>query len=366
MTNKELMDLYGLAKLGVHNMIKKKCFCGCEMDISEKTCPNCYISLPKSKLMNVNKNTALSKRFVVKDDGKEASLTYYHMMSKGFELYETEALKFSLNRETLDVRISSSHVFKSLKDNEQIEKFLNAFEPGFAEFIKSCLRQLQYDYAISHITSLNESQIKSFLNVFMNYRALIPHLFGYKILYFGEKIDLKKYFPETDFCSKESVSKLGIVRELLHTWDMKNERYIETMIELEKTASENQKKILIAILNQIFELSQRTDGWRNNINYDDIINAFSILYNKEISLEDFIRIYQNSCENFFEYGNAYKKINKSKIDWSQIKKIDRKTVGSVLAKKSMKEDLKMKNDEINLFYKKLEKDPLAALESLAI
>lgn len=369
MTSKELMDLYGLEKLGVHNTVKKKCLCGCEMNIDEKVCPSCHTALPKAKLMNVNKNTALGKRFEIKDDGTEASLTYYHMMSKGFDLYETEALVFSLNRKTLQVRISSSHVFKSLKENEQIRKFLDAFEPGFPAFMESCLREQQHDYAVSHITSLNESQIKSFLNVYLHYRALIPYLFGYKILYFGEKLNLKKYFPDIDFCSEESVAKIGIVRELLHTWDMKNERYIETMIELERTATDNQKEILLAILNKMFELSMRTNGWYSYISYDDIINAFSILYNKEISLEDFIRIYQNSRENFFfqiyEYRNAYKKVNKSKIDWSQIEKIDRKTIGSIQAQKSMKTELKMKDNDIMQFYKELAMDPLAALEMLA-
>lgn len=369
MTNKEIIDLYGLTKLGVHNTVTKKCLCGQEMDINEKKCPNCQTALPKSKLMNINKNTALSKRFAITDDGKNASLTYYHMMSKGFELYETKALVFSLNRETLDVRISSTHIFKSLKENEHIELFLNTFEPGFATFIKNCLKEQSHGYAVTNITSLNESQIKSFLNVFLHYRALIPYLFGYKILYFGEKLDLKKYFPETDFCSKESVAELGIVCKLLHTWDMKNERYIETMIELEEMATENQKKVLITILEQMFELTRRNTGWRNRVSYDDIINAFSILYNKEISLEDFIRIYQNSRENFFfqiyEYRNAYKKLNKSRIDWSQIEKIDRKEIGSILAQKSMKEDLKMKTDEISTFYKKLEKAPWDVLKSLA-
>lgn len=361
MTNKELIELYGNKKIGVHNTIRKKCLCGCEMDIGEKKCPACQTALPKAKLINVNKNTALAKRSQITDDGTTAEYICYNLMSKGFELYETEALKFSMNRETLEVVVSSSHVFKSLKDNKDFLEFLEKVEPGFYPFVISCLNELRHDYAVANFTSLNESQIKSFLNVYMNYRAMIPYMMKYKILYFGSKIDLKQYFPNIDFCDIESVKRTGILLDMVKTWDLKNERYFETIIEISQNTTKNQKQIISEIIKQMFQT--------HRVSYDDIINSFSILYNKEISIEDFIRIYQNSREDFFleiyQYRNDYKKMNKEKIDWSKIEKLDRKLVGSMRMKKILKDNYKVGEETINSIYKILEDDPLKALKLLA-
>lgn len=360
MSNKELIELYDLNKLGTHNTLKKQCLCGGEMDITEKSCPICKQMLPKSKLININKNSALARRFETSDDGIVAILSYKNLLSKGFELYETEALQFSLNRKTLEASISSSHVFKGLKQNERLIEFLETFEPGFYQFVMDCLKEMEHEYAVSNFTSLNESQIKSFLNVYINYRALIPHLLGYKILYFGSKLNLKEYLPEVDFCDENSIRKSGLVVELLKSWDLKNEKYFETILNISKTATENEKEILVDILNQMFQLRR--------VSYDDIINAFSLLYNSEISLKDFIRIYQNSRENFFfkivDYRKNYKKMNKETIDWSRIEKLDRKQVNKMAVKCIIREDFKIKANKVEELYQTLEKNPMEALKSL--
>jgi len=363
MNNKDFLVCYKSDKLGVHNTIQKKCICGCEMDINEKKCPVCGIAIPKSKLININRNSAILKRYEIIDNGVEASFIYYNLLSKGFELYETELMRFSMNRETCDVSITGDHIFKKLKDNENLISFLKKIEPGFFDFVEACLKTFQYEYAVTNFTSLNESQIKNFLTIYMNYKAIIPKILPYKIMYYGSTLNLKKYYPDIDFCNSESVKKMGIVLELLCTWDIKNEKYIETMIEIENKAAERDKRLLLEIVHQIFDLAHV-----NKVKYDDIIKVFSILYNKEISLNDFIRIFQNSRENFFfkiyEFRNNYKKLNHSKIDWSSIEKLDRKIVGTVIVKKDMKEKMKLKKEAIDTIYEILNKDPIKALDML--
>ena len=84
---------------------------------------------------------------------------------------------------------------------------------------------------------------------------------------------------------------------------------------------------------------------------------------------DFIRIYQNSRENFFckilDIKKMLKKLYKKNFSWSDIEKIDRKTYGTLSVKSELKEN-KFSNEEIDDFYSKLESNPTEALKSLIV
>lgn len=362
--NKDLFDLYGLEKVGVHNTVRKQCVCGCEMDISEKQCPMCGKVLPKSKLLNVNRNTAIAKRYETKEESGSINFIYYNLLSKGFELYEVEAMRLNINRETCDVKISDSKVFKAMKENKYLKDFIEETYPGLLAYISSCLSDLEYEYAVSQFTSLSESNIKNFLVVFTKYKALIPYLAGYKVYYYGAKLDLISYYPETDFNDINEVKKTGLNLMLLRAWDIKNVKYIEAIIDISNNADQKKQELLIAILNNMFNEAEN----RRKIAYNDVMDTFSLLYNKEISLDDFIRIYLNSRENYFckisEFRKLYKKINRNKINWSEIEKIDRKTYGTVATKCYLKTDLEQKNEKIEKIYDVLDKDPMEAINLL--
>lgn len=363
--NKDLMELYGLEKIGVHNMVRKQCMCGCEMEMSEKKCPKCNTMLPKSKLLNISRNTAISKRYDSVAEGNMIHFIYYNLLSKGFELYEVEAMRLSINTETCDVKISDNRIFKTMKRNQYLKDFLEKFFPGLLLYITSCLGELEYEYAVANFTSLSESNIKNFLNVFTKYKALISYLSGYKVYYYGAKINLKDYYPDTDFNDMESVKKTGLNLELLRAWDIKNVKYIEAIIEISNHIDEKKQELLVAILDNMFTEAGIN---RRNIDYKDVIDTFSLLYNKEISVDDFIRIYLNSRENYFckisEFRKQYKKINRNKINWSEIDKIDRKTYGTIATKCYLKTELKEKMETIDNAYAELEKNPMNALNLL--
>lgn len=363
--NKDLIELYGLVKVGVHNTVKKQCLCGCEMDISEKQCPTCNTLLPKSKLLNVNKNTSMAKRYETQEDDKTIHFIYYNLLSKGFELYEVEAMRLSIDKDTCDVRISDSKVFKAMKGNKYLKDFVEHSFPGLLTYITACLSDLEYEYAVSQFTSLSESNIKNFLTVFIKYKALIPYLAGYKVYYYGTKLDLMSYYPETDFNDIKAVNKTGLNLDLLRAWDIKNVKYVEAIIDISDKVDKKKQELLVTILNNMFSEAGHD---RRRIDYNDVMDTFSLLYNKEISVEDFIRIYQNSRENYFckisEFRKMYKKVNRDKIDWGLIDKIDRKIYGTMATKYYLKSELKLKNDAIDSIYEELEKNPMNALNLL--
>jgi hypothetical protein len=366
MTNKDLINLYNLNKIGIHNSLKKICLCGEEMDINEKVCPKCGTALPKSSLLNVYKNSALAKRFETTNADGIYSFKIYSLLSNGFELYESETLNFSINTKDISVKISDSKIFKALGRNEEFLNSLNTNFGGFYSYVEHCLSQFEFEYAVSNFTSLNESQITNFLNVYINYKALIPYLRGYKVFYYGSKVNLKKYFPDVDFNDTKAVEELGLSLKLLLMWDIKNEKYIETIIDLSHNSTTEELSVLSDIIEMM--LNATKDRYNRELTYNDIIDAFSLLFNREISLQNFIRIYNNSHENFFaqiyKFRQAYKKCVNRTIDWNEIEKLDRKTVGTMESRCDIMREFKKTKDQVNEIYEVLEKDPIAALKML--
>ena len=360
---KKMLELYGIDKVGLSNENKRMCACGTELSLEDKTCPNCNTPIKKTKLLNVNKNSALGKRYEGSQNGDVCSFKYYQLLSNGFELYETEMLDFSINCKTADVRISNSKVFKTIDKTEAFGEFLNTYLNGFSEFVYSCLGEFRYEYAVSNFTSLSESQLSNFVHTYFNYKALIPYLRGYKIFYYGRKINLKKYYPNVDFNNIDEVKKTNLNLDLLLSWDIKNEKYIESIIEISENENANTQRVLSDILYSM--LNDR----RSSETYENTINSFSLLYNKEISLEDFIRIYNNSRDNYFnqifEFRKLHKKLVSKTIDWSTIEKIDRKTIGTLKTKEHLKADMKLSKANIESAYELLEKDPFKSLIFLA-
>lgn len=358
---KKMLELYGIEKVGLCNENKRKCTCGTDLNKSDKKCPICSTPIIKSKLLNVNKNSALGKRYETVIDGDIYSFKYFQLLSNGFELYESEILDFSLNKFNSEVKISNTKVFKTIGSVKEFNNFMNDNFQGFMTFAHKGLQEFQYEYAKSKFTSLTENEIGNYLYVYINYRALAPYLRGYKIYHYGKKVNLKKYFPSTNFNDLKEIELIPLNLDLLLSWDIKNEKYIESIIEIsskDKSIQNTLSDILHNMLNDN----------RSNETYNNTINSFSLLYNKEISLEDFIRIYNNSRDNWFnqifEFRKLHKKMISKIIDWSEIEKIDKKTIGRLQTKENLKTDFKLNKSQIEECFNLLEKDPLEALKYL--
>lgn len=364
---KALLSKYKIEKVGLHNGTQKMCLCGKVMDISEKECPDCGEKLPKSSLLNVAKNTALAKRFEENIDGNIITLKYYHLLSNAFELYETSMLEITINKDTCEVTISDPKMFKSLANKQEMNDLFTKNLPGFTEYVKRCLGLFRYEYAVTNLYSLSPGQISNFLNIYLNYKALDKYLLGYKVFYYGNRVNLKKYFPATDFNNIEEVKKINLCLDLLLTWDIKNEKYIETIIDISNTASKEQLESLVNIIKEMTAEANR--GYRSNIEYNDIVETFGLLYNKDISLENFLRIKNNSHDNYFCQFNAfkqnYKKCISKNINWDEIDGLDRKTIGSLAVKAELLKGKVLDKKDLVSVYETLEKDPLEALKEMA-
>lgn len=367
MSNIDLFNKYEIKKNGLINGTDRQCICGKNIDTNENTCPVCGNNVTKSKLLNVAKNNAIAKRFETTKDGNNNSLKYYHLLSNGFDLYETEVLNFSINKIENKVYISDNKIFKSISKKDVFIKWIDEVIPGFLNYINKGLSEFQYEYAVSNFGSMTSDQIENYLNVYCNYKQLTKYLRGYKVFYYGKLIDLKKYYPNIDFNNKEEVENSGLLLKLLLTWDIKNVKYIEKIIDISNNESELNKAIILDIVDNMVECCNDRN-WRNRMDYNDMIDSFSILYNNEISLEDFIRIYNNSRDNMFckiyEFRKLYKKLVDKNIDWSSIEKIDSKVMGMLNLKDTLKKE-KYSKDIIEQSYEELNKNPINALNILA-
>ena len=367
MSNIDLFNKYEIKKNGLVNGSDRQCICGKNIGNDENTCPVCGNNVVKSKLLNVAKNNAIAKRFEKVKGGNNDSLKYYHLLSNGFDLYETEVLNFSINKTENKVYISDNKIFKSISKKDVFIEWINEVIPGFLDYINKGLSEFQYEYAVSNFGSMTSDQIENYLNVYCNYKQLMKYLRGYKVFYYGKLIDLKKYYPNIDFNNEKEVENSGLLLKLLLTWDIKNVKYIEKIIDISNNESELNKAIILDIVDNMIECCNDRN-WRNRMDYNDMIDSFSILYNDEISLEDFIRIYNNSRDNMFckiyEFRKLYKKLVDKNIDWSSIEKIDSKVLGMLNLKDTLKKE-KYSKSIIEQSYEELNKNPINALNILA-
>ena len=376
-----LFTRYNISKNGLLSVDKKKCICGEEVPSGASSCPKCGKSLKNKDLLNVDKNTSLSK--LIESSFEKNVFTYkiFNLMSKGFDLYETEMFSFKIDNNTNVVEISDSKYFKTHGKNEEFVLAIEKAMPGFFSFVENSLRQQEFEFATTNFSSLGADKISNFVYIYNNYKAMIPYIRGYKILNYGKNFNLKDFYPSIDFNDEESIKALNIYLPILLTYDLKNSKYLESIVEIYKSRSKEELVIFNDCIDKFLGMTENRGGMyqyadilmnhriymrENEITYNEINDSFSILYNKEISFEDFIRIYQNSREDFFckilEVRKMLKKFNK-KFSWSDIDKIDRKTYGTLSSKTFLKES-KYSNEKIDEFYKELETNPIEALKNL--
>lgn len=371
MSNAELLHLYGLDdKLGTRNNVLKRCKqCGTDNDMNEKTCKTCGSPLPKTKMLSCTKSTALARRrYAIHEAGKH-TYKYMHLLSNDLELYEVEALSYEIQENPIKVTISNEKILKSLKGNDDFKQFLKESVPGLYEYAHKAMAQQTNEYAISHFTSLPASVVENLLNVHLNYKALEPYLIPYKVYYFGNRIDLKPYFPHIDFNNVEEVDKLPFNKLLLTVWDLRNPKYIEKIIEISKMNSLTQEVFTDSIKNFMNQLNAPYENRTVRLSYDDIINTYSLVLNSEISVEDFIRIYMNSRTSaflkIFNYSKMHKKYCKKGVDWHSAEKITDKDINTMEKKLDLLEPTYQRKaftkTEIEKIYETLAKDPLEAL-----
>lgn len=363
MTNKELFELYEINKNGLINVDKKLCSCGEEVEGGINTCPKCNASLTKSKCLNVAKNTALAKREESKKDGNVVSYKQIHLMSTGFSLYEQVMLEVSFNLETEEVKISNQAAFKKQIEGKGVFECMNTYLPGFYNMAMECINSMQ-NGMFSRFTALSEAYISNILHVYLNYNALFPYLLKYKVLYFGGFVNLKHYFPDTDFNNKEEIKNIDLNLNLLKFWDIKNQKYIETIIEISKDKS--LKSDLDDMLEECVKETNRLirDYWFDG---NMILDTFSILFNKEIDIKNFIRIFKKSHpQEFFQlkqYNVWHKKIYRKNIDWNELSGVTKKDLKTIEFKVKLK-NMKIPNGDIEDIFETLEKNPLEALKML--
>jgi hypothetical protein len=313
---KTYFDLYKITKVGLINENKRMCACGQELIETDKTCPNCGTEIKKTLLLNVAKNNALGKRYETIKDLNMVYFKYYHLLSSGFELNETEMLTIAINLMTSEVKISDLKMFKSLNlaNNIGMEEFFNTEFPGFKEFVYKCLGEQRYDMAISNFGSLDDGKLTNFMNVYLNYKALIPYIRGYKILNQGRKVNLKKYYPDVNFNNEDEVKATKLNLDLLLSWDLKNEKYLESIIETNSDKIKNidagDNNIITIPLNIYFKMNS-LDNNQNGLNYKylDLNNSKSTV--KHIKKVKFFL--ENEAENRPFIFNIKFNINRSKV-----------------------------------------------------
>lgn len=359
--NHNLMSLYEINKNGLISIDRKVCLCGEEMNNAINVCPKCGTNLAKTKLLNINKNTALAKRIVITDNSDVYKYEIFGLFSKGFELYEQNLLEFSFDFRTEKVTISDSKIFKSNADKPDFQKAIETRFPNFLSFVSISLRQQEFEYAVTNFSSLRSDQIENFFHIYNSYNKLIPYLMGYKILNYGKNLDLKTYFPNVDFNDEESLKTIPIYLPVLKTYDLKNVKYIETIIDIYKTHSEQELIVFNNCVDKMLGLLNR-----RYIDGNDLFDTFSVLYNKDISFEDFTRIFLASREDFFSKMMPVKKMLKKlkgKFSWTDIEKIDRKLYGTLCTKTNFL-NAGVPKDKIDGIFELLNSNPMAVYDEL--
>jgi hypothetical protein len=360
---KDLLKKYNLDnKMGLTLVDKKKCLCGEEMDTNVQICPKCGASLIKKNLLNVAKNTALAKSINAKFENNVFTFTIDLLLSQGFSLYESNALTFVIDINNVKVTISDTKYFKANGQNPILIEALDKYMPQFYEFIARGLKEQEYYYAVSNFSSLSPSQIENFLNIYANYNALIPYLRGYKVLNYGKSFNLKEFYPNVDFNSIEDImANVDLYLPVLKTYEFKNVNYLSEIVNIYKTQSRDDLNIFNACIDKLLTFSEM-----RGMTYAEVMDVFSVLYNKEISFQDFLRIYLNSREYYFakllEVKKSLKKVEK-KFSWFDVDGINGKFYGTLMAKSEMASH-KISKTNINEIYKTLENNPTKALEML--
>jgi hypothetical protein len=354
-------DIYGINKNGLINGAVKKCTCGTET--SESKCPSCSSNLAKSKLLNVAKNSALAKREVERRDGNVLTYQVVHLLSTGFDLYEQTALEVTLDLETADVKISNTTAFKRQEEGKGVFAFLDKHLPGFTAMAQQVIAASS-GTQFSRLVSMSEAQYKNVLHVYLNYRALFPYLLQYKILYFGSLLNLKKYYPNTDFNDLDQVTATGLNLNLLSFWDIKNTNYLETIIALS-----NRTDIQQSLNDMLIECKKELRDCLRAYDFDGnwALDTFGLLFNKEISPDDFIRIFNASHpREFFQmkkYMTDHKKIYHKEVNCAQIRGLTKKDIETMSFKILLKGHKKTAK-EIDSIFTTLDTDPIAALKMI--
>lgn len=365
--NKKLLIAYEINKNGFISTDSKQCLCGETVEISVNTCPKCGADLKKTKLLNVNKNNVLKKKTEISFEDNIFIYCIRGLFSKGFELYENSLLEFKMDLTKEEVTISDTKYFKTNGDSEALKDGLEKYLPGFYSFVIKSLREQSFEYAKTKFASLTADQIENFLHVYCNYRTLIPYFRGYKVLNYGKNVDLKSYYPNIDFNSEDDIKKLSIYLPVFLTYDFKNVKYMDTIVQIYEKESSDDLKIFNNCIDKLLSIANSyRNRWEHRLDYNTVNDTFSVLYNHDISFQDFLRIFLASREDYFSKLLEVKKNLKKvygKFSWNDIEKIDRKLYGSLCTKATLKTK-KISKENIEVIYKTLEKDPIESLRLL--
>lgn len=359
---KKFFDMYGIEKNGLIIGQDKQCICGNKT--TADTCENCGNVLKKSKMLNAAKSTPLAKReeTIITDDIIEYKII--SLFSNNFNLYEQMTFCFSVDKKKEEIKISSLPTFKKQKRTGDFCTFIDKTMPGFIDMIQEAIDSMPCPQ-FSSFAGLSEEYLGNMLHVYLNYRAVFPYLLKYKAIYFGKHLNLKNYFPETDFNDSDSINKTPVNWNLLKFWDIKNVKYFDSIIDISKEIE--QKERLQEMIEESLKEGRHLLTSYYGIDENDIINTFNMLFNKEISVKDFIRIFNRSTPNNFfklkKYRTMYKKAYGKEVDFSTIKGITRKEYSTVKMRCALKQNKKSKS-EIDDIFATLETSPLDALKKL--
>ncbi len=355
--------LYDINKNGLYNSSKKKCICDTISDYNVLTCPNCKKSLDITKMICVDRNSAIRTRTEIVDNKDVFSYSIISLISKGFEFKEVTKFVFVINKTTLDISISDINYFKAMRRLDFKDAFDKAY-PGFISFVENMLDTAPpTKFNPTKINHLSPQMLSNLLYFYLNYKGVSEYISEYKLLHYGNLINFKEKFPNIDFNDKTNLSKLPFDAILFATLDIKNPMYIDSLIELYNTYDKETLDIFESCVHRIYGEIQEYDFTHNKF-----IDIFSMIYNKEISLDDFLRIYQHSPDGYFKNILHVKKMvkdyNDKNFEWQDIEKIDEKTINTVQNKVFLKKSKVGTNKVIEDFYKKLESNPFDALDIL--
>lgn len=358
---------YKLNKNGLLLDKKKKCVCGETLSEDVITCPVCGNKLTKSLLLNVGKKSPLAKRYETEDNDTFCCFHYFQLLSHGFDLNEIEFFTFYVDKVNEEIKISNSKVFKSIVKKKDFIDFLNNSLPGFYKFINRIVKNLEYDYATPSFSSVNEGDFKNFLHIYLNYSTLIPYFCKYKLAYYGRYFDLSTYYPSVNFNNLDELEECSFNQNLLRTLDLKNPKYIKTLVDISDNVPKETQEILEEIMNDILDSDIDIFSYSYQDNQKSLIDCFSLLYNNEVSLNDFIRIFNESEKHSFyqlaELKRVYKRVLKESIDWSNVK-IETKFIKILQTQERLMKDDKLTRTHIRELSAYLDDSPLKALDYL--
>lgn len=352
MTKKEYFVLYNIEKLGFITTDKKQCLCGTDMNINEKACPKCGTRLPKSKLINVNKIKTIGKKFSSSFENDVFIIYAWQLqVTPSLMLSERVNYQFTINTQTKEV--SHWGDFRLMDSADFLELLKKQF-PGYVEYVMK-FRAIN----VPELSKIPTASLARIFTVYWSFQGLAPYMDIYSL---SLKLlrELKEKYREIDFNNSESVKKLPFNLHLLKICNEKTT--LNDLIQLSNTVTYKKMDIIETII------KRHEDNILDCSKYDQLSKAFEMLFRKEISIENFTRLFLRSgIINFYRISEAariYKSVYKVPIDWSEVYRIDEKLIYTLSLKRKLIQEYKMSLQDIEELYTILKTDPVKALQTI--